>query len=357
MLYFNCDYTEGAHPCILQLLLDTNLEQTAGYGEDDYCRKAAELIQKSCHAPEAQVHFFTGGTQANLTVIKSALRPHQGVLSAATGHIHVHETGAVEATGHKVLALPGGIAGKLTAAQVRSVCRAHRNDAAREHTVQPKMVYLSFSTENGMLYSKEELLALRQVCDEFGLYLFLDGARLAYGLTSHACDVTLPEIYQICDLFTIGGTKCGALFGEAVVVRTPALMEDFRYLMKQTGAMLAKGRMLGIQFYALFQDGLYFKLGRHANGLAQQIAAACKEAGLSLYVESPTNQQFVILPDSFLEKLNQKYITTVWEKIDGTHTAVRLCTSWATTQENVDALTGDLLRLAHCAAISERAFL
>lgn len=346
MLYFNCDYTEGAHPTILALLQETNMEQTIGYGEDFYCQKAAKLILDACAAQEGQVHFLSGGTQANLTVIKSALRPHQGVLCAETGHINTHETGAIEATGHKVLTLPGGAAGKITAEQVHTACTAHAQDAAHEHTVQPKMVYISLSTENGMLYTKEELFALRQVCDMFGLFLFLDGARLAYALTADGCDVTMPDVFKACDVFTVGGTKCGALFGEAVVIRSPALAEDFRYLIKQTGAMLAKGRMLGIQFYALFRGELYFRLGSHANRLAQKLAGACQKAGLSLSVVSPTNQQFVIMPNSLLAQLSKNYVMTLWEKTGDTHSTVRLCTSWATTEENLDALIADINRYA-----------
>lgn len=345
MLYFHCDYTQGAHPSILRLLQETNLEQTMGYGEDVYCQKATEWICRACNAEDAGVHFFSGGTQANLTVIKSALRPHQAVISPHSGHIHVHETGAVEATGHKILALPGGTAGKITAKQVADLCAAHNSDAAREHMAQPKMVYISFSTENGMLYTRHELLALRRVCDEYGLFLFLDGARLAYGLSAATCDVTLPDLYRACDVFTIGGTKCGALFGEAVVIRNPGLQRDFRYILKQTGAMLAKGRILGIQFYALFQEDLYFALGNTANQLAKEIAEACKAAGFPLLVESPTNQQFVILPHRLLKKLDEEFTYTVWERVDEAHTAIRLCTSWATTREEVQRLIACIAQL------------
>ena len=229
MLYFNSDYTEGAHPKILEQLQETNFRQTVGYGEDEYCEKARGLIREACGAPEAGVHFLVGGTQANFTVIRAALRPHQGVISPVTGHIHVHETGAVEATGHKVLALPCGAEGKLSAGQVAEVCAEHfAGSMPPEHMVQPKMVYLSHPTENGALYTKAELMAIRQVCDEYGLYLFVDGARMGYGLAARGTDVALTDLAQLCDVFYIGGTKCGALFGEAVVIPNKELNRDFR---------------------------------------------------------------------------------------------------------------------------------
>lgn len=346
MIYFNCDYTEGAHPRILERLAATNFDQTTGYGMDEYCEQARALLRQECHAPEAGIHFLVGGTQANFTVIRTALRPHQGVISPETGHIHVHETGAVEATGHKVLALPCGPEGKLTAAQVEAVCREHfQGSMPPEHTVQPKMVYLSHPTENGALYTKAELEDLHRVCREYGLYLFADGARMGYGLAAKDTDVTLPDLARLCDVFYIGGTKCGALFGEAVVITRPELNEDFRYAIKQNGGMLAKGRLLGLQFLTLFEDGLYYDICRKADEQAYRIAAACREAGLPEYAPSPTNQQFFILPDAILEKLEESYVFSFWEKTDGAHTAVRICTSWATTDEHVDALTADIRAL------------
>lgn len=342
MIYFNCDYTEGAHPQILDLMQKTNFDQTAGYGEDAYCGQARALIRAACGREDADVHFLVGGTQANMTVIAAALRPHQGVLSAVTGHINAHETGAVEATGHKVLALPGGRAGKLSAAQIAEACRAHWADSSHEHLAQPKMAYLSLPTENGAVYSKAELAEISRACRENGLYLFLDGARLGYGLTAAGCDLTLPDLCELCDVFYIGGTKCGALFGEAVVILNEELKADFRYHIKQRGGMLAKGRMLGLQFLGLFTGGLYFDICRRANEQAARIAEACRRAGFPFYVESVTNQQFPILPDEVLERLSGRYQFSDWERMDETHRAVRICTSWATRDEHVDALCADM---------------
>ena len=345
MLYFNCDYTEGAHPRVLEKMLETNLEQTVGYGEDPYCEAARELIRRECQRQDVDVQFLVGGTQTNFTVIRAALRPYQGVLSPATGHINGHETGAVEATGHKVLALPTGTEGKITAAQVEEAVRAHWADEAREHLVQPKMVYISHPTENGALYTLAELEALSETCKELGLYLFLDGARLGYGLTARGSDVSLGDLARLCDVFTIGGTKCGALLGEAVVIANPDLQRDFRYSIKQNGGMLAKGRLLGLQFLALFEDDLYYDICRAANEQAYRIAAACKEAGFPFFTASPTNQQFPIFPNRLLAKLREKYAVSIWAKVDEEHTAIRLCTSWATREEAVDQLLGDIRAL------------
>lgn len=346
MLLFNCDYTEGAHPRILERMLRTNLEQTVGYGEDAHCERARALIRERCGEGVQGVHFLVGGTQANFTVIRTALRPHQGVISPATGHIHVHETGAVEATGHKVLAVPCGMEGKLTAAQVEALCREHYAETTPYgHTVQPKMAYISHPTETGALYTRAELAALRRVCDQYGLYLFCDGARMGYGLTAKGTDVTLRDLTQFCDVFYIGGTKCGALFGEAVVVTNPEINRDFRYAIKQNGGMLAKGRLLGIQFETLFEDGLYEEICGRANELAYRIADAFRDAGYKEYAPSPTNQQFFILPDEALGKLQQKYSFSFWEKFSEAGTAVRVCTSWATTEEAVNALIEDVKSL------------
>lgn len=345
MLYFNCDYTEGAHPRILERMLNTNMEQTVGYGEDQYCEQARELIRKECGREDVAVHFLVGGTQANFTVIRAALRPHQGAISAVTGHINAHETGAVEATGHKVLALPSGSEGKLTAAQVEETVKNHWSDETHEHQVQPKMVYISHPTENGALYTLAELEALSKTCKENGLYLFLDGARLGYGLTAQGTDVTMADLARLCDVFYIGGTKCGALFGEAVVIVNPELKTDFRYAIKQNGGMLAKGRLLGIQFLTLFEDGLYYQICRTANQQAYRIADACKEAGFPFFAESITNQQFPIFPNRLLEKLGQKYAYSTWAKVDEDHTAIRLATSWATREEAVEQLIADIQAL------------
>ena len=341
MIYFNNDYSEGCHEKVLARLMETNLEQTLGYGEDEYCAAAAEKIRKKCGREDIAVHFLVGGTQANLTVIDAALRPHQGALGADTAHINVHETGAVEATGHKVLWVPHQD-GKITAAQVAEVVHAHRTNGATEHTVQPKLVYLSQPTELGTLYTRAELEELSKTCRELGLYLFLDGARLGYGLEAKGNDVTLADIARLCDVFYIGGTKVGALFGEAVVIANPAINEDFRYLIKQHGGMLAKGRLLGIQFDALMEDDLYFKIGAYADRLADKLRQKMKEMGIPFLVESTTNQLFPILPDAVLEKLAEKYVFCEQERVDESHRAVRFCTSWATRVENVDMLCADL---------------
>ncbi len=344
MIRFNCDYAEGAHPAVLQKLLDTNLEQTAGYGMDPYCAQAADLIREKCAAPHAAVHFMVGGTPTNVTLIDAVLRRHQSPISADTGHINVHETGAVEFTGHKVLPLPN-TDGKITGQQVDALCTAHYADSDREHTTQPKLVYISSPTELGSIYTKAELEDLRRACDKHHLYLFLDGARLGYGLAAEGNDLTLADLAQLCDAFYIGGTKVGALFGEALVITNPAMQEDFRYAIKQHLGMLAKGRLLGLQFLALLEDDLYFKIGAQADALAMRIRAACEQKGFPFLVPSTTNQQFPILPDSALEKLGEKYTFTYQCRVDESHSAVRFCTSWATTSQQVDALVEDILAL------------
>lgn len=345
MIYFHNDYSEGCHEKVLEALIKTNMEQTPGYGEDAYCRAAAQKIRAVCGNDDLAVHFLVGGTQTNLTVIAAALRPHQGVLGADTAHINVHETGAIEATGHKVLWLPSGD-GKITADQVAAAVEAHRADASFEHTVQPKMVYISNPTELGTLYSLSELEALRDACRKYGLYLFLDGARLGYGLAAKGNDVTMADLARLCDVFYIGGTKVGALFGEAVVISNPAIAEDFRYLIKQRGGMLAKGRLLGVQFDALFTDDLYLEISAHADGLADLIRDTLKELGYPLFVEGITNQIFPVLPDALLGELSKNFTFTEQARVDETHRAVRFCTSWATKQENVDALCAELRRLS-----------
>mgnify|MGYP003294999926 CR=1 FL=1 len=345
MLSFESDYTTGAHPLVLQRLLETNLVSQPGYGSDAYCASARERIRAACECPEADVRFLVGGTQANLTVIAAALRPHQAAVCADSGHINVHETGAVEATGHKVIAVPS-VAGKITAEQVRTVVEMHRASGSFEHEAQPKMVYLSTPTELGTLYYLEELEALSKTCKELGLYLFVDGARLGYGLAAADNDVTLQDLARLCDVFYIGGTKVGALFGEAVVISNPVLKEDFRYLIKQRGGMLAKGRLLGVQFAALFENGLYFELGKNAVRLADQIRDTFDKLGVSYLVPGTTNQLFPILSDSFLNELAKNFMFIDMERIDENHRAVRFCTSWASTQENVDALCHELERIA-----------
>ena len=322
MLYFNNDYAEGCHQSILDALVKTNMEQTLGYSEDSYCAAAREKIRKACGNDNLAVHFLVGGTQTNLTVIDAALRPHQGALCASSGHIHVHETGAVEATGHKVLALPS-TDGKITARQVEQAVLAHRADGAFEHIVQPKLVYISNPTELGTLYTKQELEELSAVCQKLGLYLFLDGARLGYGLMAKGNDLTMADIARLCDVFYIGGTKVGALFGEAVVIRNPALAEDFRYIIKQHGGMLAKGRLLGIQFDTLFTDDLYYKISAHADAMADRLRDTLAEIGAPLLVPGTTNQVFAILPDTLLEELAKTVTFSEQERVSETHRAVR----------------------------------
>lgn len=341
MILFNSDYTEGAHPRILQRLMETNLEQTVGYGEDAYCEEARAAIRNACDAPEADVHFLVGGTQANFTVISSALRSFQGVICADSGHINVHETGAVEATGHKVLALPG-TDGKISAKQVKETYDLHWNDATHEHMVQPKMVYISHPTELGTLYTKAELEALHEVCQECGLYLYLDGARMGYGLAAPGTDVTLVDVAKCCDVFYIGGTKVCALFGEAVVINHPALKPDFRYCIKQHGGMLAKGRLLGVQFLELFKDGLYYEISKHAIDMAMLLKDGLTKKGYRFFKDSVTNQQFIILDDTKLEEITKKYGVTYQQRYDESRSVIRLCTSWATKEEDVKTFLEDM---------------
>ena len=342
MIRFECDYTTGAHPKILEALVNTNDEACPGYGVDVHCERARVALRALCQAPEAGVHFLMGGTQTNATVIAAALRPHQGVLCADTGHINVHETGAVEASGHKVLSLPGE-AGKITAKQIDAFCQSHYANEAWEHMVQPGMVYLSLPTELGTVYTLAELEAISQACRRWMLPLFVDGARLAAGLA--ASDVTLPDLARLCDVFYLGGTKAGLLFGEAVVITNPALNRGFRCHIKQRGGMLAKGRLLGVQFEAFLADGLFLEIGKQEAAQALRLRRAFEEKGWPLFVDSPTNQQFPILPNACLEALKDKYSFEVWEKVDEEHTAVRFCTSWSTRDEDVDALIADIQRL------------
>lgn len=344
MIRFNSDYTEGCHPEILKRLAETNMEQTAGYGEDEYCARAAEQIRALCGTPDAAVHFLTGGTQTNVTVISSGLKHYQGVITASTGHIHTHETGALEACGHKCLAIATDD-GKLTAAQIAEYTDAHYKDESFEHTVQPKMVYLSNPTELGTIYRKAELQAISDVCRQRGLYLFLDGARLGYGLACSENDLTLSDIAALTDVFYIGGTKVGALFGEAVVITDERLKQDFRYNIKQRGGMLAKGRLLGIQFLTLFENGLYFEISAHAARLADKIRDTLTGLHVPFYIDSPTNQQFPVLPDDILHKLKESFAYSCQARVDDSHSAVRFCTSWATKEEHVELLLAEITRL------------
>ncbi len=337
MISFNNDYSEGAHPKVLELLLTSNLEQNAGYGEDVHSDRAKGYIKKHLGREDVDIHFIPGGTQTNLLVISSFLRPHQCVIAVDTGHINVHETGAIEATGHKVLALEG-VDGKLTTKAIRKALEIHSD----EHMVQPKMVYISNTTELGTVYTKAELTAIHDLCKEKGLLLFLDGARLASALTCKTNNLSLEDIAKLTDVFYIGGTKNGALLGEALVICREDLKEDFRYLIKQRGALMAKGFVIGIQFEALFMDdereALYYQLGCHANAMADMIADTLHEIGYSFYAPVCSNQLFPILPDYLLEQLSEHFNFTVQAKVDATHSAVRFVTSWATTQENVAKL-------------------
>lgn len=337
MKLFNSDYLEGAHPVIMARLFETNLEQTPGYGEDEHCERARAMIRELCDAPDADVHFLVGGTQTNFTFLSAVLKPWQGVISADTGHIAVHETGAVEATGHKVIALQG-VDGRLLAADVDAYCQQHFADESHEHMVMPGAVYISNPTEVGTLYSREALCDLREVCDRWGLILFLDGARLGYGLASPENDLDLPFIAAVTDAFYIGGTKQGLLFGEALVITREALQPDFRYMIKQKGGMLAKGRLLGVQFETAFEGDLYMDMARHAIALALRLREALTDMGIPFMIDSPTNQQFPILPDALLEQLRQDFSYATIQRIDPAHTAVRFCTSWATQAEDVEAL-------------------
>ncbi len=344
MIRFDSDYIEGAHPSILQALAESNFEQHIGYGCDEICERARNIIREQCGDPTLGVQFLVGGTQANVTVIDALLHSYQGVISADSGHINVHETGAPEATGHKVIALPSPD-GRLSLAQIEECYNNHWNDPSHEHTVQPGMVYLSCPAENGLIYTKEELTGISNFCHSHGLYLFVDGARLGYGLCSEGCDFTLADLARLCDVFYIGGTKVGALFGEAVVFKGEEMHRSFRYAIKQHGGMLAKGRLLGIQFEQLLKDGeecLYFKLATHANAMAAKIRNAFTAKGIPMWIDSRTNMQFPILTNEQQTLLAQKYAFERWGSYDDGRDVVRFCTSWATLPENVEQLCNDI---------------
>ena len=337
MLSFECDYNTGAHPKLLEALAKTNLEPQPGYGEDEYCARAADRIREACRAPEAEVRFLVGGTQTNQVVIASLLRSYEGVLSAVTGHVNGHEAGAIEYSGHKVLTLPQHL-GKIDASELRAWLETYFGDEACEHMVRPGAVYVSHPTEYGTLYTRAELEAVAAVCRDYRLPLFLDGARLGCGLMSREAELTLPDLAALCDVFTIGGTKCGALCGEAVVFPRGNAPEHFTSIIKQHGALLAKGRLLGVQFDALFSDGLYFEIAKNAIDKAERLKELFRDRGWRFFLDSPTNQQFVLVPDETLKKLEGKVRFSVWEKPDAAHTVLRFCTSWATTDEDIDRL-------------------
>ena len=343
MIRLNNDYNRGAHPSILKALADTNAHSYGGYGEDEWCDKASFIIRNLLDRPDAEVKFFPGATQANFIGIDAALSPVQSVISADTGHINCHEAASIENTGHKILALPN-TDGKITAAQIKACAAAYYDADEPEYLTEPKMVYISFPTEQGTLYSLDELTAIHDVCEKYGMYLFVDGARMGYGLGSEKNDVTLKDVAELADVFYIGGTKCGALFGEAVIITATALKRRFKAYMKQNGAVLAKGWLLGLQFATLLENGEYFAITKRADELAMRIKKAFAENGIPEWVDSYTNQQFVILTDEQKEKLGEKYIFESQGKVKN-GTVVRFCTSWATTKEEVDGLINEIMNL------------
>ena len=338
MYSFNNDYSEGAHPEIMQELLKTNEEQSIGYSLDSHTMVAKELIKEKIGCNTADVHILTGGTQVNLTAISAFLRPHEAVIAAETGHIAVHETGAIEATGHKVL-VEKTLDGKLTKELIHKIVKTHTD----EHMVKPKMVYVSNPTEVGTTYTKSEMKELYYFCQENGLYLYLDGARLGSALAEEDCTMLLADYPKYTDAFYIGGTKNGALFGEALVIGNDDLKEDFRYLIKQRGGLLAKGRILGIQFEVLFREDLYIKIGEHENAMARILREGIAALGYTFLFDSRTNQLFPVFPDVVLEELAKDFLFSTWEKVNETHTCIRLVTSWATKEVMIEKF---LMKLA-----------
>lgn len=336
MLHFDSDYMEGCHPQILKALAEGNLQKQTGYGLDEISQSAREKIRKACQSPQAEIHFLVGGTQTNTVAIRSLLGLCDGVIAAETGHINVHESGAIEAAGHKVIALPAKEA-KLSAETVEGYMTRFYGDETWPHMVRPGMVYISHPTEYGTLYTKAELTALRQVCDKYHMYLYMDGARLGYGLGARDTDVTLPDIARLCHGFYIGGTKVGCLMGEALVFPQP-LVKGLFSIVKQSGALLAKGWLLGLQFDVMFTDNLYLSCGRHAVEAAMVLKHGFIEKGYPLFMNSPTNQQFVILPNEKIRTLKQQVSFGLWDAVDEDHTVARFVTSWATTKEQVEAL-------------------
>lgn len=341
MLHFDCDYMEGAHPEVMRRLVETNLEQTPGYGCDPYTARACELIRRECGAPDAEVHLLVGGTQTNATVIDGVLRRHEGVLAAESGHINVHEAGAIEAAGHKVLVLPQHD-GKVRATDVERYIDTFYRDETCDHMVFPGMLYVSHPTEFGTLYSLQEMEALHDVCHRHHIPLYLDGARLSYALAAEENTLTLRDIARLCDIFYIGGTKTGTLFGEAVVVTRPELLPHFFTLVKQHGALLAKGRLLGIQFETLFTDGLYLRIARQAITTARRLKAALLARGYRMAIDSPTNQQFFILPNDEIDRLSQFATFELWGPRGERESTVRFVTSWATREQQIDQLIARL---------------
>lgn len=344
MMRWNNDYNIGAHPAVLKALADANDTAYPGYGLDEWCERAAREIRALIRRDDADVHFLSGGTQANLIVISAALRPHHSVISAASGHINDHETGAVENTGHKIQAIAGEC-GKLTARAIDAEAERYRTSDLKEHITRPKLVYISYPTEQGTIYSLRELEDIRAVCGDHGMYLFIDGARMGYGLGARECDVTLADIARVADAFYIGGTKCGAMFGEAVVLTHDALKDDFRSFIKQNGGMLAKGWLLGLQFCALLKDGLYFEMTRRADEYAMRIREAFASRGVPFKYDSPTNQQFVILTREQADALERRHIFEHCGTEPDGRIVARFCTAWSTRAEDVDALVEDIEKM------------
>ena len=344
MVSFESDYIAGAHPEVLRRLTETNAEPLPGYGSDRYCESAKEKIRNAAGIPDAEIAFLSGGTQANAVVISSMLADYEGVIAAKTGHISTHEAGAIEYTGHEVLELPQ-VEGKIAPETLEKYLSGYFADENREHMTYPGMVYLSWPTEYGTLYSRAELESISGICRRYGIPLYLDGARLAYGLMSPEADLDLPAIAELCDVFYIGGTKVGALCGEAVVFTKGNMPKHFLTSVKKRGALLAKGRLEGVQFDALFTDGLYFRIGRHAVGLAEKMKEILSAHGIPLVIHSPTNQQFPVLEDGMLERLAGKVAYSFWEKKDENHTVIRLATGWSTSEEDLRALDAALAEI------------
>ncbi|CAM3193365.1 threonine aldolase family protein [Sporolactobacillus spathodeae] len=350
MYSFTNDYSEGAHPRIMDALAAANMDQDTGYGEDRFSLAAIDQFKRLLNRDDLAIHLLVGGTQTNMIAISSFLRPHEAAIAAVTGHINVHETGAIEATGHKVIAVPGAPGGKLDPAAIQSALDTHTD----EHMVKPKLVYISDTTEIGGVYTKAEIEALHAFCKAHQLILYLDGARLGSALTSSENNLTLRDLPDLVDAFYIGGTKNGALLGEALVICNDALKEDFRYMIKQKGALLAKGRVIGIQFLELFRDDLYYQLADHANHMAAKLAQAIRESGYRFFTESASNQIFPIFSNSLIEQLRKNFSFATWEKVDVSHTAVRLVTSWATKEDQVDAFIDALKKGAKSLSAVEK---
>jgi threonine aldolase len=343
-IFFVNDYATVAHPNLLKALSEANFNNEMGYGDDDYCQEAINLIKKECGNDDVDVFFLMGGTQTNMIVLNSILRSYQGVISAQTGHIATHETGAIERGGHKVLTIEANEEGKLNAKQIEDCCNDYNNDVNSLHIVQPGCVYISHPTESGALYTKDELIEINEVCKKEGLLLYVDGARLGYALASIKNNITLKDLTFLTDVFYIGGTKCGAMLGEALVINNKELTPYIRYSMKPCGGLLAKGMILGIQFKELFTNNLYVEICKKADDMAQRIANTFEECGYTMFTKSYTNQQFVIIDNESLKKFDELYDFAMWMRIDDEHSIVRVCTSWSTSEQMISSLINDIKR-------------